>query len=605
MPVRLLLASAVFAVVAPCQAPRLVDSVAAPIAYLSLAGDSPGADSMGGGGAAGTSPRGNAPGAGAVRKLIADPAFDVLFAGPSGAEANGSEAAPGARELSGVGTTGRALALVRGVLARSSGELEVALTSIVPADGLPLLVVRAQLRAGAADQMRTLLDGNTVATPMRTLGGRQTYRLAPAGGRLAQAGGQTPNDGPGRTVEVALVGDDLVIGNDGWAMQELLEPAPATTSAQTRGVLAADPRFVAVRRRLDLPPGSLFVYGDWQRLGRRLQTADDGVSAQLLAASGLESARAMMASVAAANDGFTVTMLFDFDVPPEPAAPAPNGPRGPGRAGDGVGIDGWFAAMQPVAAKSLLGELPVGGFGGLVLAVDLAQVAQRSSRGAFLMHELAETLDHYGLDFERNVVGRLGTRGTVQLLFRRGATADAPPEVFSVYAMRAKSRKAASDLFADLRRSVEQRGMGRTIAGKDKQRGPEVLELRWGAAGRPGHEVAEAQPCLTVLDDFVLLAFDSETLFEVHEEHAAHARTRRDPAIARAVQTIGGENVAGLFDVDLQPLFAHLAEVIGVGAGGTKVDLSGLPKRHTGFLDLQKHDAGVLLRVCVLSARQP
>ena len=113
-----LAAALVAAAAVSAQAPRLVDSVEAPLAYMSMevAPVAAGARSQ----------------PGPVQKLLADPALGVLLGGSDAAGAT------------------RALALVRGLLTRNSGELEIALTGVVPDGGQPLLVLRARRGDGGA-----------------------------------------------------------------------------------------------------------------------------------------------------------------------------------------------------------------------------------------------------------------------------------------------------------------------------------------------------------------------------------------------------------------------------------------------------------------------
>ena len=68
-----------------------------------------------------------------------------------------------------------------------------------------------------------------------------------------------------------------------------------------------------------------------------------------------------------------------------------------------------------------------------------------------------------------------------------------------------------------------------------------------------------------------------------------------------AIAAIAGENVAGLFDLDLQPLFERLTSAF-TGAA-TRLDLSSLPRRHVGYLDLQHHGDDTIVRVRGLSSR--
>lgn len=529
------------------QCPRLIDRVEAPIAYVSLDG-------------AATADVDATAEAGTVPQLLADPA---LAAWLGGADAE----------------TARAWNFVRGVLVRDHGEFELALTGVVPGVGQPLLLLRVQLQPPEAQRLQGLLADGALATAHRTLGATSTFRLRGADGAGAR---------PGELVELALVGNDLVVGNDDLGMSELLAPStPQTTAGAGRHVLASDPQFTALRQRLGTTPGSLFVYGDWPRLGHRLQRSLAGMPGALLEWSGLGSAHSMLLSLAPAKSGYAATLLVSFA----------DGVPGAGGTSAAAAVDGWLAAAQQVPAKQLAAELPGAGLGGVVVAVDLADLASRSHRGEHMLHDLRHSFAEYGLDFDRHVLGRLGALGTVQLLLH-----DEPPAaaaVAAVYAVRARNRKAASDLFTDLRRAAEARGIGRLIAGKER-RAPDVLELR------PEHEpdVADAAPiCVAVVEDSVLVAFDPETILRVHDDYrrTAKARGRRDAVVSSAVQRIGGDDVCGLFDVDLQGLFAGVAA--STAAAGTPLDLSSVPTRHIGYLSLLPQADGALLRVCVLSSQ--
>lgn len=545
------------------QAPRLVDSIESPVAYLCL--EAMPATGNGAGNTAGDTARTPGP----VQRLLADPSLDALFGVSVGVPATSS-------------SSGRALALVRGVLARSSGELELALTGVLPSAGQPMLILRARLQRAEADRLQMALDGDELAEPARQLGSRTTYRLrGDRGGR----------EGEGRDVELALVGADLIVGNDGTAMREVLAPPPRVTSATpARAVLSAQPRFQAMRQRLPATPGSLWLYGDWPRLRDRLEASMTGVPGWLLGSSGLGSARAIMVSVAAAQADFTATLLLDFE----------NGAIDrPGMKRRGPDIDGWFAAAEPVPARTLLPELPASGLGGLVLSVDLASVARRSRDSAHVLRKLADGFTRYGLDFERNVLVRLGTRGTVQLhvgqlLGARGT--EAATEVNAVWSLRTKNKKAAGDLFADLRRVAEAEGIGRMLPakdGKERERRPvDLLEVRHG----------DASMFVAAHDDVLLLAADAETLNAAVDDVRRAGRSRKGgESAASTIQAIGGDEVAGLFDLDLEPLFEQVAAAF--TAAGARLDLSALPKRHVGYLDLQRRDGGTVVRVSVLSSR--
>ncbi len=572
------LAALVAAVVVPAHAalaqtaalPRLADTIERPIAYLCLEAMAP---TDAGGVAART--------AGPVQRLLADPAFAALVTADGGATSGAA----------------RAIELVRGLILRSTGELELVLTGVVPGAGQPLLVLRACLQRGQADNLQLALDGEDLAAPMRRVGGRQTFRLRSA----------SPAAGPGQEVELALVGTDLLVGNDTRALTEVLDPPPPTTSATNqRAVLTADERFQAMRQRLPVGPGALWIYGDWQRLGQRLAESLDGVPGWLLGSSGLGDADAVMASVAGERADLAATLLLGF-APAAPDVQKRRGPRVPGLRGPSERREGpfrgWFDAVEPVAARTLQADLPAGGFGGIVLSVDLAEIAARSQGGGRLLHDLHHAFDEYGLDLERNVLGRLGSRGTVQLHVGPG---EGSSRVGAIYAMRTKNKKAAADLFADLRRVAESAGLGKVVAveGRDpgrERRAVELLRLRAASpAEREGSPDAGGAMFVAAHEDALLFADDADTLVGHVDElrRGGKPRARRaDGAIA----AIAGENVAGLFDLDLQPLFERLTSAF-TGAA-TRLDLSSLPRRHVGYLDLQHHGDDTIVRVRVLSSR--
>lgn len=534
----------------PAQAPRLVDSLAAPLAYLSLD--------------AGASATRGQPGA--VQRLLADPAFGVLLGptdatGPAAAEPNGGK---------------QALALVRGLLTRSVGELEIALTGVVPDRGQPLLVLRVRLQERESKRLQQVLDTGELATPGRRFGARQAYRLR----------GVDARDELGHEVELALVGDDLLVGNDSLSFATLLQPSSATvtTGPVVATGLAADPRYQALRTQANAGPGALHVYLDWPRLGRNLRSSLDGMPGALLRTSGLGAARSVLLTIDAQNSALAATLLLDVPRDHDGAAPDPLATT----------LDGWFASVRPLVGKSLAGELPGGGLGGLVLSVDLAQMFTRTHGGEHLLHDLEHAYDDYGLDFQRNVVSRLGGHGTVQLHVVRSP--DAAAEVHSVYALRTKSRAAAIDLFADLRRVAETTGLGKLVVARER-RSFDMLELQGRGPGVLSVFVA-------VGDDEILVASDADSVAAAVDERRSggRLRVRRDQLVSQVIQVLGNDPVAGLFDVDLAPLFAQLAASF-VGADGKPLDLSRLPKRHVGCVDVHRDTTNSIVRIRVLSSR--
>ncbi|MFT4514279.1 MAG: hypothetical protein ACI89X_000792 [Planctomycetota bacterium] len=539
-------------------APKLVDCIEAPYAYVALDG---------------AALEGKGKNGSTVQKLLADPSLDAIFGGGDVATSEQS-------------SSRQALSLVRSMLRRGASELELAMTGIVARKGQPLLVLRARLRKDAANVLRLSLEGAaSVAVPSRKLGGHQTYTM-PSSSRKRRRGA-------GDVVEIALVGNDLVVANDSSAMREVLVPIPNRTGVEpARKVLSSNPRFNALRKRLEVPAGSLIAYGDWQRLGRRLESYLGGVPAQLLSSSGLGSARSVMMTLAPAKQDFAVTLLLDFEIP-NGAADQPKS----------AGIDGWFAATEPVSAKTLLRELPRSGLGGMVLSVDLAAVANCSARSACMVWDLRDAYSTFGLSYERNVLARLASRGTVQLHFDpAGSRATGSKEtkvaggiavasVSPVYSVRANSRTAAEDLFSDMRRVITKTSFGEFLTVKDAKgkRLTDVIHLH----GKKGQ--LSAYVCVS--DDSVLLAEDQDTLVQVHQElRRSKPRSRRDQSAGKAIKAIGGDRVAGLFDLDLDPLFQRIASAL------NGVDLSSLPKRHIGYLDTDRQVDGAVVRIRVLSS---
>lgn len=556
-------------------APKLIDCIEAPYAYVALES---------------AALEGKHKHSSTVQKLLSDPSLDAIFGGDEDAAAQSSSR--------------QSLSLVRSMLRRGASELELAMTGIVARRGQPLLVLRARLRTDAANALRLSLEGAaSVAVPSRKLGGHQTYTMP--------SSSSTRRRGAGDIVEIALVGNDLVVANDSSAMREVLVPLPNRTGVEpTRKVLSADPRFNALRKRLDVPAGSLLAYGDWQRLGRRLESYLGGVPAQLLSSSGLGSARAVMMTLAPAKQDFAATLLLDFEFGSDRSSN--------GRSNNGqlkTGIDGWFAATEPVSAKTLLRELPRSGLGGMVLSVDLAAVANSCSRSACMVWDLRDAYSTFGLSYERNVLARLASRGTVQLHFdpagNSGAAVAGPigtgpiatgetqaggdiavASISPVYSVRAKSRTAAEDLFSDMRRVITKTEFGEFLTVKDAKgkRLTDVIHLH----GKKGQ--LSAYVCVS--DDTVLLAEDQNTLVQVHQELRRNKpRSRRDQRAGKAIKAIGGDRVAGLFDLDLEPLFQRITSAL------HGVDLASLPKRHIGYLDTDSQVDGAVVRIRVLSSK--
>ena len=141
---------------------------------------------------------------------------------------------------------------------------------------------------------------------------------------------------------------------------------------------------------------------------------------------------------------------------------------------------------------------------------------------------------------------------------------------------------------------VEDNGIGELLdrKGDRGKRGPALLKL-WGR-----HRALSAY--VMAHDDSLLLASDEEPLVQLHQElQRSRPRGRRDQFAARAVKAIGGEEVEGLFDLDLQPMFGRLLTAL----GDQKTDLDALPQRHVGYLATERSDDGAIVRIRVLSSK--
>ncbi len=495
--------------------------------------------------------------------------------------------------------------LLRGLLARATGEIELALLGIAPPlpggagaarGNRPLLILRARLSAADAARLREVLAGGEVAVSFRSFqhGTERvaTYQLRDG---EAQRAGR-----PDFAVEVAVVGDDLLATNDGLAMSEVL--GAAHTGAAARRTLAQDERFQELRARLPAPAGSVQLYGDWPRLGRRLQAAFGGMPGFLLEHSGLGSAKAVLAVIEPRGAGLAATALLDFaaDSPAE-TRPATRPEARPDARQE---LDGWLTLLQQKPARALVAELPAGGLGGLVLAVDPAGLARSAgvlgARGmggilSGLGGQLADGCRHHGMDFEQQVLSRLGRRGSMQFLLLAGPGEDGRPgrlEIASAYAFAAKNRKAAQDLLADAVDGVRQHGGGKVIPGAPGRRGEEQIELSLLDQDAPAR--------MGVIDDAVVFAFHPAVLGELRDElqRGSRTRARRDADTLAILQALGAHKspVAGVFALDAQPLLDRAAQEI--AARGTAVELSRVPSRYVGFVDVQQGRNGApLLRI--------
>jgi hypothetical protein len=415
---------------------------------------------------------------------------------------------------------------------------------------------------------------------------------------------------PGYELEAAVVGDDLVVANHGTGMDEALGAHTATSSH----ALAADPRWIELRRRLQPAPGSLVLFADWRRFGPRLASALGGLPGFLLDGSGIGQADAVIASLAPRQQDLQATVLLAF---------APGSP-----------IDGWLSLVEPAPARQLLDELPAGEPGGLVLAVDCKRLAQSGEAAMPFARQVAGGCGECGLELER-IARRLGHRGAMQLAWRPGAGL-ADLSVAPVFTVQAQSHKVANEVFDEIARAAQERRRGRAI--KSSERGVQQLELLLGgpAEGRgpgpargpvppdrgppdrgptgggapgPNHHPRGRWPIdrlrVAAVDDLLVFAQDGAAVDAVVAERRAQSRTRarRDGAMNAALAAFGADKVGGLVHFDTSTWF----DAVRKGSPRTGADERAieLPSRHSGCLDVQESSGGLgaVVRLQLLSSR--
>ncbi|HLQ37333.1 MAG TPA: hypothetical protein VK348_06015, partial [Planctomycetota bacterium] len=296
--------------------------------------------------------------------------------------------------------------------------------------------------------------------------------------------------------------------------------------------------------------------------------ATGGMPGRLLHWSGVEGARSVMAVVEPRDNGLCTTALLDI--------------------GDGS-LDGWLDLTQTAPARQLAADLPAGGLGGLVLAVDPAGLlAGAGERMSSFRRALADGCHEIGLDLERHFVRRLGKRGSLQLLFLQGEHS----QLVSAYAFQCKSRAAAKDMFEDALRAARDLRLGKYVP---ITRSGDQLELWLAGADEPAH--------VGVVEDLLVVGFHPDAVTLVADELKKAARQKkRDLQAVQALQSLGGaDKVAGVFAFDFAPLLEALGREQPAHADGA-TDLGGIPCRHAGSLELLgRADGRAIVRVQLLS----
>jgi hypothetical protein len=492
-----------------------------------------------------------------------------------------------------------AVGFLRGVLARATGEVELALLGVAPAGladtggggtGLPLVVVRTRLAGADAARMREVLADPRVATPMRTVHGHPTWALRGAdriSGVGAAEAGAAAGTGNGAqrafAIEAAVVGDDLVVANHARGLEEALDASTAT-----RRTLVRDERYRRLVAQLRPAAGALVVFADWQRFGPRLATVG-GLPGELLGWSGLLGADAVAAAVtphAGSPDALQSVVLLSFP------AGAP---------------DGWLGLVEPAPARQLLDDVPLGGLGGCVFAVEPRRLGEVATRGAGFASRVRGGCGAAGIDLDR-ITRRLGQRGSLQLLLPPLLPGADPAPVF---ALQTQSRKHATDIVGDLRRAL---GDAATPKGGDRAGGDRAGGDRAGgdrAAGVELRHVGLEHLRLDAVDDWLVFSQRAEAAaaLQAANRDRARARPQLEAAFGQALRAFGvdrGHRLAGVLHVDATALAADVGPAAEPRSQPAR---TGWPVRHTGLIDFAadadaKADArGSVLRLQLLSTR--
>jgi hypothetical protein len=425
---------------------RLVDRVAAPLAYLAVTpalrpADTPPAD---------TFPADRA--AAGFDALLDDPTIGHLLAGDGGLDAEAPLLA---------------LRQLRDLLVLSTGELELCLNGLLPRDGapsLPLLLARVRLSDEGRDRLGRALTDPAVATLGREVAAarHRVYELQSAARRR-----------PGSRIEVCLVGRDLLVTNHVDGIEQVLDAgpsagpitgsgsrpgtqvpadpasgasaagreAPAAQAGPHPGSLAADPGFAALRARLDVGPGTAFVHLDWSRLRQRNLDGLDAGRTLLLQGVGLGAAERIALSMRPVEGAIVTTVVVD----------------------QSEDSDGLLAFARPAAVRKLVQELPGHGIASVALSIEPGRLGEAGGpRHLEFRRALVGGCRHLGLDFETDVVPMLGDGGTCRLVLLRDDGRDSAV----AFSLRARSATAARALVGAVRDGLARRQVQVEVRGR-------------------------------------------------------------------------------------------------------------------------------------------
>jgi len=498
------------------------------------------------------------------------------------------------------GGAAEAAVLVHSLIGRAAGEVEVAILGVMPsgisaeAAGTPLVVLRTQLSESDARRLEMLFADAAVARPERVLAGQKTYVLVNS---------SEPSASPSMPVEVAVRGRELLVSNYARGLDE----AMASGTAASQRCLATDPRYVRLTSELQPDPQSMQVFADVPRCGAHIQRFV-GLAGSVLRWSGLSEADALAATVAPHRGDRR---------PAEQAADALRSqivvamPKGE--------LDGWLGAVANAPVRQLAGEVPSGGMGGFVFAVDPARVVRALSleQGASRRHEhddhdrdhphdgrrphsdrddehekrggrgFAQRIDHScherGVDL-RHVLQGLGRHGSMQLVMLN----DGSRELASVFALQAQSKKAATEIAGVFAAALRKDG-------EPAPRASSSIDLRSLGSDDPLH--------LAPVGEWLVFAQRTEAIaaMQAAQRERVRSRAQVDAVLARATRAFAGstgDEHGGIFHLDLREVATKSA------AAANPAAEAGFPAIHVGIVDVEAAaDGSSLVRLRVLSTR--
>jgi hypothetical protein len=497
------------------------------------------------------------------------------------------------------GGTAEAAELVHGLLGRAAGEVELAILGVMPsgisaeAAGTPLVVLRTQLSESDARRLETLFADAAVARPERVLAGRQTYVLVNS---------SEPSASPSMPVEVAVRGRELLVSNYARGLDE----AMASGTAASQRCLATDPRFVRLTSELKPDPQSMQVFADVPRCGAHIQRFV-GLAGSVLRWSGLAEADALAATVAPHRGDRRPTEQAADALQSHIVVAMPKGE-----------LDGWLGAVANAPVRQLAGEVPSGGMGGFVFAVDPARVVRALSldHGSSERHGhdddddyehpherrphsdrddghekrggrgFAQRIDHScherGVDL-RHVLQGLGRHGSMQLVMLN----DGRREFASVFALQAQSKKAATEIA----------GVFAAALRRDGEPGPRAssVDLRALGSDDPLH--------LAPVGEWLVFAQRTEAIaaMQAAQRERLRSRAQVDATLARASRAFAGstgDEHSGVFHLDLRDVAARSI------AAANPAAQAEFPAIHAGIVDVEPAaDGASLVRLRVLSTR--